>query len=104
MCCNVDVLHCVNNTGRRGEHAIATVFNHQVRRCMGMWISNVLHHLWCEAGQCYSVSEACVCKLCGSAGVKKYHLLRCEWANCGQLLVNRDNIRQIIKGLHTFNT
>ena len=28
-------------------------------------------------------SEECVCKLCGCAGVEKYHLLRCVWANCG---------------------
>ena len=44
-----------------------------VRRCMGMWISNGLHHLWCEAGQCYVVSEECACKFCGCAGVEKYH-------------------------------
>ena len=28
-----------------------------VRRCMGMWLSNGLHHLWCETGQCYVASE-----------------------------------------------
>ena len=47
---------------------------HHVRRCMGMWLSNGLHHLflWCEAGQCYFVSEECACKFCGCAGVDKY--------------------------------
>ena len=63
-----------------------------VRRCMGMWISNGLHHLWCEAGQCYVVSEAGACTFCGCAGVQKYHLLTREWANCEQLHVNRENI------------
>ena len=72
----------------------------------GMWISNGLHHLWCEAEQCYVVSEECLCRFCGCAGVEKYHLLRCEWANCEQLHVNRDNIWLIVKccilviGLH----
>ena len=55
-----------------------------VRRCMGMWISNGLHHLWCEAGQCYVASEECACKFCG----------------CAELHVNRDNLRQIVKVLH----
>ena len=32
---------------------------HHVRRCM----SNGLHHRWCEGGDCYSVSEECVCVL-----------------------------------------
>ena len=63
-----------------------------------MWISNALHHLWCEGGQCYSDGEECVCKLCGCAGVEKCHLLTCEWANCEQLHVNRDNFQQIVKG------
>ena len=30
-----------------------------VRRCMGMWLSNGLHHLWCETGQCYVAREEC---------------------------------------------
>ena len=70
-----------------------------IRRCMGMWISNGLHQLWCEAEQCYVVSS---CRFCGCAGVEKYHLLRCvsEWANCEQLHVNRENIQQIVKVLH----
>ena len=61
--------------------------------------------MWCEGGQCVAVSVECVCKFCGCVGAEKYYLLRCEWANCGQLQVNRDNIRQIVKvllviGLH----
>ena len=24
-----------------------------VHMCMGMWLSNGLHHLWCETGPCY---------------------------------------------------
>ena len=35
---------------------------HHVRRCMGMWLSNELHNMWCESGQCYFVSEECACK------------------------------------------
>ena len=31
-----------------------------VRRCMAMWQSNGLNHLWCE-DHCYSVGEDCVC-------------------------------------------
>ena len=78
---------------------------HHICRCMGMWISNGLHHLWYEAGQCYFVSDECACKVCGSARVDKYPMLRCEWASCEQLglQVNRDNIRQIVNVLHTCN-
>ena len=51
----------------------------------------------------HSVSEEWVCKFCGCAELEKYHLLGGEWANCGQLQVNRDDIRQIVKVLHTCN-
>ena len=85
-----------------GENTQSIPFgNNHIRRCMGMWLSNGLHHLWCEAGQCYFVSEECACKFCGCAGVDKYHLLRCEWASCEQM--NRDNIQQIVKVLHSCN-
>ena len=77
------------------------VGKHRIRRCMGMWLSNGLHHLWCGARQCYFVSEECACKFCGCAGVDKFHLLRCEWASCEQM--NRDNIQQIVKVLHACN-
>ena len=30
-------------------------------------------------------------------------LLTCEWANCEQLHVNMETIRQIVKVLHTWN-
>ena len=52
---------------------------HHVRRCMGMWLSNGLHYLWCGAGQCYFVSEECTLHIifCCCDGVDKYHLLRC---------------------------
>ena len=53
--------------------------NH-VRRCVGMWLSNGLHHLWCETRQCNVAREECTCKFCGFAGVDKCHLLTCEWA------------------------
>ncbi len=86
----------------RGEDTQSIPFGkHHVRRCMRMWLSNGLHHLWCEAGQCYFVSEECACKFCGCAGVDKCHLLRCEWASCEQM--NRDNIQQIVKVLHACN-
>ena len=52
---------------------------------MGMWLSNGLYHLWCEAGQSYFVSEECACILCGCAGVDRCHLLRCEWTSCEQV-------------------
>ena len=53
---------------------------------------NRLHHLWGEGGHCYSVSEECVCKLCCG---------EIPFVECGQLQVNTDNIRQIVKVLHT---
>ena len=89
-----------------GEDTQSILFaKHYVRHCMGMWISNGLHHQWCEAGRCYFVSDECACKCCGCAGVDKYHLSRCGWTSCEQLglQVNSDNIRQIVKVLHTCN-
>ena len=86
-----------------GEDTQSIPFTKHHVHCMGMWLSNRLHHLWCEEGQCYFVSEECACNFCGCAGMEKYHLSRCEWANCGKLQVNRDNIRQIVKVLHTCN-
>ena len=52
----------------------------RVRKCMGMWLSNGLHHLWCETGPCYVAREECTCTFCGCAGVGKCHMLTCEWA------------------------
>ena len=79
------------------------VAKHHIRRCLGMWLSNGLHHLWCEAGQCYVLSEECAGRFCGCAGVEKYHLLTCEWASCEQLHVNRDSIQQVVLLLLTFS-
>ena len=85
-----------------GEDTQSIPFDkHHLRGCMGMWLSNGLHHMWCGAGQCYFVSEECACKLCGCDGVDKYHPLRCQWASCEQM--NRDNIGKIVKVLHACN-
>ena len=69
---------------------------------MDMWQSKWLHHLWCEAGPSYFVSEECACIVCGCAGVDRYHLLKCQWASCESfgIEVNRD----IEKVLHTCNS
>ena len=73
-----------------------------VRRCMGMWLSNGLHHLWCETVQCYVAREECTCKFCGCAGVGKYHLLTCEWAR--SIPFNRaNNIQQIVVVMQACN-
>ena len=60
-----EVVFCQLRHGARmgsfvvGEDTQSIPFGkHGVRRgCMGMWLSNGLHHLWCGAGQCYFVSE-----------------------------------------------
>ena len=72
-----------------------------VRRFMGMWLSNGLHHLWCETGPCYVVREECTCKFCGCVGVGKCHLLTCEWA-CS-IPFNRANIQQIVEVMQARN-
>ena len=97
-----EVVFCQLRHGARmssfvvGEDTQSIPFgNHHIRRCMGMWLSYGLHHMWCGAGQCYFVSEECACKFCGCAGVDKIHLLRCEWASCEQM--NMDNIQQIVR-------
>ena len=87
-----EVVFCQLRHGARmssfvvGEDTQSIPFGkHHIRRRMGMWLSNGLHHLWCGAGQCYFVSEECACKLCGCAGVDTFHLLICEWASCEQM-------------------
>ena len=67
----------VPDSGRiyAGLMVSTSIFKQHVRRCMGMWISNGLHHLWCEADQCYVVSEECECKFCGCAAVQKYNFV-----------------------------
>ena len=72
-----------------------------VRRFMGMWLSNGLHHLWCGTGPCYVAREECTCKFCGCAGVGKCHLLICEWA-CS-IPFNRANIQQIVEVIQACN-
>ena len=59
-----EVVFCQLRHGARmssfvvGEDTQSIPFgNHHIRRCIGMWLSNGLHHLWCGAGQCYFVSE-----------------------------------------------
>ena len=64
-----------------------------VRKCMGMWLSNGLHHLWCETGPCYVAREECTCTFCGCAGVGKCHLLT----------FNRANIQQIVEVMQACN-
>ena len=73
----------------------------RVRRFMGMWLSNGLHHLWCATGQCYVARDECTCKFCGCAGVDKCHLLTCEWG-CS-IPFNRNNIQQIVEVLQACN-
>ena len=73
----------------------------RVRRCMGMWLSNGLHHLWCDTGQCYVARDECTCKFCGCAGVGKCHLLTCGWAY--SIPFNRDNIQQIVEVMQACN-
>ena len=35
------------------------------RHNMGLWYSNGLHHLWCCTPSCYTINNACTCRLCG---------------------------------------
>ena len=89
---------------RRVEYAIVTVcqtsrpprYGHVAEQWAApsvVWSGAVLR---CEWGVCMQM-------IYGYAWVEKYHLLWCEWADCGQLQVNRDSIRQIVKVLHTCN-
>ena len=98
---------------------------HHVRWCMGMWLSNGLHHVWCEGEHCHSVSEECVCvysvavldwrnTICwGVGGVvldnyrwtgtisRKIHIYVLHV--CGTFMTCRI-IRQVINVPHTCNT
>ena len=42
--------------GEKDTQSIPFAKQH-VRCCVSMWISNGLHHLWCECEKCYVVSE-----------------------------------------------
>ena len=41
---------------------------------MGIWYSNGLHHLWCCTPSCYTINNACTCRLCGERQPTKSHL------------------------------
>ena len=45
------------------------------RRNMGLWYSNGLHHLWSCTASCYTINNACTCRLCGERKPTKFHLL-----------------------------
>ena len=42
--------------GEENAHSLPFAKQH-VLLCVGMWLSNGLHHMWCDPGQCYVVSE-----------------------------------------------
>ncbi len=71
-----------------------------VRRCMGLWYNNGLHHLWCNRVACYHICNLCSCKLCGSTAINRYHLEVCRWINKDYIfLVNKVVINNIVRVL-----
>ena len=45
------------------------------RRNMGLRYSNGLHHFWCCTPSCYTINNACTCRLCGERQPTKFHYL-----------------------------
>ena len=50
------------------------------RRNIGLWLSNILHDLFCQSRQCYIPAEACVCKLCKCPADDKSQIIHCRGA------------------------
>ena len=68
----------------RIEHALFVIINCN----MGLWYSNGLNHLWCCTPSCYTINNACTCRLCGERQPTKSNLLSCRTST----LAGEDNI------------
>ena len=73
-------------------------------RCnMGLWYSNGLHHLWCCTPSCYTINNACTCRLCGERQPTKSHLLSCRTSTLASHIVIRPtpvNVNKVVNVLY----
>ena len=58
-----------------------------VRNNMGLWYSNGLHQIWCCTPSCYTINNACTCRLCGERQPTKSHLLSCRTSTLARHIV-----------------
>ena len=71
------------------------------RRNMGLWYSNGLHHLWCYTPSCYTINNACTCRLCGERQPTKSHLLSCRTSTLARhIVITPLNVNQVVNVLY----
>ena len=67
------------------------------RRNMGLWYSNGLHHLWCCTPSCYTINNACICRLCGERQPTKSHLLSCRTSTlASHIVITPVNVNKVV--------
>ena len=68
---------------------------------MGLWYSNSLHHLWCCIPSCYTINNACTCRLCGERQPTKFHLLSCRTSTLARhIFITPVNVNKVVNILY----
>ena len=71
------------------------------RRNMGLWYSNGLHHLWCCTPSCYTINNACTCRLCGERQPTKSHLLSGRTSTLARhIVITPVNVNKVVNVLY----
>ena len=71
------------------------------RRNMGLWYSNGLHHLRRCTPSCYTINNACTCRLCGDRQPTKFHLLSCRTSTLARhIVITPVNVNKVVKVLY----
>ena len=72
-----------------------------LRRNMGLWYSNGLHHLWCCTPSCYTINNSCTCRLCGERQPSKSHLLSCRTSPLARhIVITPVNVNKLVNVLY----
>ena len=68
---------------------------------LGLWYSNGLHHLWCCTSSCYTINNACTCRLCGERQPTKSHLLSCRTSTLARhIVITPVNVNKVVNVLY----
>ncbi len=71
---------------------------------MGLWYSNGLHHLWCCTPLCYTINNACTCRLCGERQPTKSHLLSCRTSTLARhIVITPVNVNKVVNVLYVIS-
>ena len=67
------------------------------RRNMELWYSNGLHHRWCCTPSCYTINNACTCRLCGERQPTKSYLISCRTSTLARhIVITPVNVNKVV--------